>query len=127
MAEKLEDYFASGGYQNEIFFGYFYVKNSPTSPKNGHGKSRLPYQIKHLHQGSNPHVTLMRADVLEERGGQFFRLKGIEDFVSAHLKDPIFEAPKTKKAEKLPITSLGVRFEVEFEMLEQKYKKRCRH
>ena len=127
MSEKLEDYLASSGYQNEVFFGYFHVKNNLNCPKNGHGKSRLPYRIKHLHQGSNPHVTLARLEVLEFQDNQLYRLKTIEDFLSNHLKDPVFEAPKQKSLEPLSIDSIGIQFEVEFELLEQTLKKSRHH
>ncbi len=94
MAPKLSDFLANGGYKNEVFFGYFHGKYDEKAPRNGHGKQRVPYQIQHLHPGSNDRVTLLRVDILAhekiDEKDHFSRLKSLEDFLSIHLQDPIF-------------------------------------
>ena len=107
MGENLEYFLARGGYENEIFVGYFNVKLFGNSGKKGIKKPQIPYAINHIHPASNPKISLMRVTLLDYENGQFYKLKSWEDFQSYHLKDSVFE-PAEKEEKPLPINALGM-------------------
>ncbi|MEK6886055.1 MAG: hypothetical protein AABX17_03755 [Nanoarchaeota archaeon] len=116
MTLRLEDDIASGGYRGQVYLGYFHLKNAPNSSRNGHGKSRLPYQIRHIHPGSNPQVTMASIEILEHKNEQFYFFKRIENFLSSHLKDPRFELSKQEKSKNASVDPVGLVLEVEVQV-----------